>query len=49
VGLPLYKRKVTGGICVPPGRVKSYQVFGINLTKISWGFNENIVNGVMLT
>jgi len=34
---------------VPPGKMSLYQRFGINLIKISWGVNENIVNGVMLT
>jgi len=28
---------------VPPEKMNFYQGFGINLIKISWGVNENII------
>ena len=33
----------------PQGKMNFYQRFEINLIKISWGVNENTVNGVILT
>jgi len=34
---------------VPPGKVDSYQRFGINLIEFSWGVDGNTANGVVLT